>query len=557
MTVKPTIEADNLSFSYGDRVVFHGLSFTVEPDEFVSFIGPSGCGKTTLLAVLAGVTSGHTGTVVRRTESVSFVFQHDSLLEWRDARRNVVLPFELAGTAITPEVQSRADRMLDLVGLAGYEHHYPHELSGGMKKRVEIARALVTEPALLILDEPFSALDIITRERLNVLTKNIHQIRRSTVVLVTHSVEEACFLSDRIYVMSDAPSRIVHVTGIRGKEHSSLDRFVLTKEEQCANVETRERATSFWGQGDAAGPFAPAPARGLRRYAASKPARRAPSPAPAPVPALRRPRLAGRIPGWAYFPAGLLAILAALVALKTLADVPDFIFPHPLRVFARFGRTLADGTILPDLTMTIVESLSGFFVALAVTMLLGYGIAKSPLLSRLLMPYLVAANTIPSVALAPFLVLWFGFGLAPKVITSVIVIFFPMLINNVSAFRLAEEATRDLASFYRPPALRRFTKFELPAALPVVSSGIKVSVTLSVIGAVVGEFVAGATGLGSLVSRAKASFDVELMFVALLWLVALGLTYFGAAHLFFALVQRRRRKPILPQGSVLSKGDRP
>ncbi len=554
MGTQPTIEAANLSFSYGERVVFCELSFTVEPDEFVSFIGPSGCGKTTLLAVLAGISSGHTGSVLRRTESVSFVFQHDSLLEWRDARRNVLLPFELAGTAVTPEVLSRADRMLDLVGLAGYEHHYPHELSGGMKKRVEIARALVTEPELLILDEPFSSLDIITRERLNILTKNIHQIRKSTVVLVTHSVEEACFLSDRIYVMSDAPSRIIHVTGIRGKERSSLDRFVLTDDEQSANVETRERATSFWGQGETAGTDAPGPARGLKRHAPPRQSRRA-SP-PAPVPARAKATLAGRIPGWALFPAGLLAILVALVVLKTLADVPDFVFPHPLKVFARFGRTLADGTILPDLTMTIVESLSGFAVALAATMLLGYGIAKSRLLSRLLMPYLVAANTIPSVALAPFLVLWFGFGLAPRVITSVIVIFFPMLINNVSAFRLAEEATQDLASFYRPPPLRRFTKFELPAALPVVSSGIKVSVTLSVIGAVVGEFVAGATGLGSLVSRAKASFDVELMFVALLWLVALGLSYFAGAHVFFAVVQRRRRKPVTSQGSTPWKGDR-
>jgi ABC-type nitrate/sulfonate/bicarbonate transport system permease component len=124
-----------------------------------------------------------------------------------------------------------------------------------------------------------------------------------------------------------------------------------------------------------------------------------------------------------------------------------------------------------------------------------------------------------------------------------------MLINNVSAFRLAEDGTRELVSFYRPAPSRRFAKFELPAALPVISSGIKVSVTLSVIGAVVGEFVSGATGLGSLVSRAKASFDVELMFVALLWLVALGLGYFGAAHLVFALGQRRRHK------SVVSRGD--
>jgi ABC-type nitrate/sulfonate/bicarbonate transport system permease component len=415
-----------------------------------------------------------------------------------------------------------------------------------MKKRVEIARALVTEPELLILDEPFSALDIITRERLNILVKNLHTLQRSSAILVTHSVEEACFLSDRIYVMSDAPSRLVHVTEVSEKQSSRVDRFLLTEAEQRASAETRERATACWRQEEgpptAGQPAAFPPRRARARRSAAPPS------------AVPRKRLAERVSGWAVFPIGILLILLALSVLKSATTIPDFVFPQPTRVLARFARTLGDGSILQDLSMTIVESLSGFAIALAATLLLGYAIARSRLLSRLLMPYLVAANTIPSVALAPFLVLWFGFGLAPRVVTSVIVIFFPMLINNVQAFRLAEEGTRELASFYRPGALLRFVKFELPSALPVVSSGIKVSITLSVIGAVVGEFVAGATGLGSLVTRAKAGFDVELMFVALLWLVILGLSYFGGAQLLFALLQRRRRKPVVP--AIDAKGGR-
>jgi NitT/TauT family transport system permease protein len=178
---------------------------------------------------------------------------------------------------------------------------------------------------------------------------------------------------------------------------------------------------------------------------------------------------------------------------------------------------------------------------LGITLVLGYVIAKSRLLSNLLMPYLVAANTVPSVALAPFLVLWFGFGLAPKVITSVIVVFFPMLISNVSAIRLAQDECRDLVNFYRPGALKTFVKFEFPAALPVIFSGIKVSITLSVIGAVVGEFVSGHQGLGSLVRTAKANFDMELMFVGLIWLIITGLTYYGlASGLFSYLISKRR-----------------
>jgi ABC-type nitrate/sulfonate/bicarbonate transport system permease component len=267
--------------------------------------------------------------------------------------------------------------------------------------------------------------------------------------------------------------------------------------------------------------------------------------APAPP---RRARPADSIKAWATFPVGIVLLALILSVLKTAAAIPDFIFPHPARVLGRFLSTIANGSIAPDLAATVTESLSGFAIALAATVILAYGIAKSRLFSRLLMPYLIAANTIPSVALAPFLVLWLGFGLAPKIVTSVIVIFFPMLISNVSAFRLAEESTRDLVSFYRPRPLRRFAKFELPASLPLVSGGIKVSITLSVIGAVVGEFISGATGLGSLVSRAKAGFDVELMFVALVWLVLLGLAYFGAANAVLALLQRRRRTTAAAKG---------
>ena len=545
------IQAEDLGFTYGNGPVLDGLSFAVDRDEFVSFIGPSGCGKTTLLNVLPGVAEGHTGRLERRTDSVSFVFQHDTLLEWRDARRNVLLPFELRGQAITEKLATRADLMLGLVGLAGFEGYYPHELSGGMKKRVEIARALVTEPELLILDEPFTSLDIITRERLNILVKNIHQLQRSSVVMVTHSVEEACFLSDRVYVMSPAPSRIIHVTAIADKEHSRMDAFVLTESEQRANLDTRSRAESFWVRDEPALPARsprPAPARhGASRSAAAGPAR-APEPSALTVPPARVVRPAPRA-GWLFFPAGVVLLLVLLSLLKSAAGIPDFIFPRPLGVLARFMSTLADLSILPDLGMTVAESLSGFGIALVLTMVLGYGIARSRLMSRLLMPYLIAANTIPSVALAPFLVLWFGFGMAPRVFTSVIVIFFPMLINNIGAFRMAETSTRELARFYRPTLRLKITKFEWPAAAPVISGGIKVSVTLSVIGAVVGEFVAGSSGLGSLVGRAKAAFDVELMFVALLWLMGLGLAYFGAAHTLFAAVQRRRRLPVFVERS--------
>ena len=234
----------------------------------------------------------------------------------------------------------------------------------------------------------------------------------------------------------------------------------------------------------------------------------------------------------------LVCLYFLLVILKVHFPIPDYILPHPWGILTRFGLTLATGTILPDLAMTVYESLVGFAAAFAATLALGYAIARSRLLSRLLMPYLIASNTIPSIALAPFLVLWFGFGATPRIITSVIVIFFPMLVTNISAIGMAERRLAQLLAFFRPPRWRRFAHFELPASLPMIASGVKVSITLSVIGAVVGEFVSGNRGLGSLVSIAKANFDVELMFVGLLWLVILGLSYYAAASLGYRLVAR-------------------
>jgi NitT/TauT family transport system ATP-binding protein len=519
------IAAADLSFSYGETPVLSGVSFSVERQRFVSFIGPSGCGKTTLLHVLAGIYPHQTGRLDVYTDNISFVFQHDSLLEWRTAVSNVLLPFELQNVPVTDAVRDKARHMLSLVGLDGFDEHLPHELSGGMKKRVEIARALVTDPELLILDEPFSSLDIMTRERLNVLVKQIQRIQKTTIVLVTHSVEEACFLSDTVYVLSNQPAQIIQTRRIPEKESSIEDRFLLTSAEHQVEHEIREQAKSLWTADNQ-------PVRSSHGAGAFD----------RPGAAVERARKwAKRNYNLLLIPMELVAVYFILVFVKRQFSVPDYIFPHPGAILGRFFSTLADGSILPDLRMTVYESLSGFLIALGITLVLGYVIAKSRLLSNLLMPYLVAANTVPSVALAPFLVLWFGFGLAPKIITSVIVVFFPMLISNISAIRIAQDECRDLVNFYRPGALKTFAKFELPAALPVIFSGIKVSITLSVIGAVVGEFVSGHEGLGSLVRTAKANFDMELMFVGLIWLIITGLTYYGlASGLFLYLISKRK-----------------
>ncbi len=513
------ITANHLTFGFEQDVVLHDVSFTVERNQFVSFIGPSGCGKTTLLYLIAGIYPSSHDALKVNTSHISFVFQHDSLLEWRDALHNVLLPFELDGTSITPELKQKAVSTLQKVGLGGFEHYFPHQLSGGMKKRVEIARALVTGPDLLILDEPFSSLDILTRERLNILMKRLHQMTTCTIVLVTHSVEEACFLSEKVFVMAHQPAEIVKIKEIENDGGSEPDRFFLSTGEQSINREIRQEAHYLWQQ------TPQAQVKRSSQTTSSKKGGTADN---------------SRLKHWftqhlfaCLIPLELCVFFLVMSVIKVRFEIPDFIFPHPLAIVKRFVSTLVSAAIWPDLKMTVLESMTGFIIALVITLVLGYLIAKSRLLSSLLMPYLIATTTMPSVAVAPFLVLWMGFGIAPKIFTAVIVIFFAMLINNVSAIKLAEHRMQELIQFYKPFWFIRFAKFELPAALPMIFSGIKVSVTLSVIGAVVGEFISGNTGLGSLVGRAKANFDIELMFVALIWLVLLGLSYYNIANLLY------------------------
>jgi NitT/TauT family transport system ATP-binding protein len=195
--------------------VLDNVSFQVQETEFLCLVGPSGCGKTTLLKLIAGLQQPTAGrirlageAVYRPSRQVGFVFQEPTLMEWRTVSENVMLPLELDGSG-KEKARRKAQTMLDLVGLTGFEDAYPARLSGGMAQRVALARALVHDPQLLLLDEPFGALDALTRERMGRELLRIWRARRKTVVLVTHSVPEAVFLADRVLVLGPRPATIV------------------------------------------------------------------------------------------------------------------------------------------------------------------------------------------------------------------------------------------------------------------------------------------------------------------------------------------------------------
>ena len=216
-TLSTLVQVKELSKRFGKLVVYEELNFGVQDGEFVSIIGPSGCGKTTLLRILGGLIQPSSGEVQIKGRPVKtalaarelgFVFQNPVLLPWRTAEQNVALPLEIVGSktnASTPR------DLLKIVGLEGFENALPKELSGGMAQRVAIARALAFKPSILFMDEPFGALDEITRNRMNLELLRIWKEERasiSSIIFVTHSIPEAAFMSDRVIVLSTRPTII-------------------------------------------------------------------------------------------------------------------------------------------------------------------------------------------------------------------------------------------------------------------------------------------------------------------------------------------------------------
>lgn len=209
----PAIELDAIHFRYGDGpAVLEAVSFTSAPGELVAILGPSGCGKSTLLRLLAGLLQPNVGQIRPAPQSLSpaFIFQDPTLLAWASVVDNIALPLRLRGVS-RPERTRAARHWAEAIGLGHALGYYPRQLSGGMKMRVSLARALITQPTLLLLDEPYSALDAITRNRLNEDLCALHRVEQWTAFFVTHSVTEAVFLASRILLLSSHPGRIARV----------------------------------------------------------------------------------------------------------------------------------------------------------------------------------------------------------------------------------------------------------------------------------------------------------------------------------------------------------
>ena len=209
------LEVRGVRKSFGELKVLDGIEFTVQNGRFACIVGESGCGKTTLLRIMAGIERPDEGSITYngqpvRIDDVGYVFQDDRLLPWMSALENILFAMKVRGI----EDVEIARRYLELVGLESFESYYPHQLSGGMRQRIGICRALAVNPKILLMDEPFASLDAQTRNRMQVELLRIWDRDRKTVVFVTHSIDEAVFLADEVIVLSKRPAKVVEVVEI-------------------------------------------------------------------------------------------------------------------------------------------------------------------------------------------------------------------------------------------------------------------------------------------------------------------------------------------------------
>jgi NitT/TauT family transport system ATP-binding protein len=242
VTAPPLVTLRGVHKVFANNVTaLEGLDLDIRAGEFLSLLGPSGCGKSTVLRLLAGLTGPTRGEIVwlGKCPELGFVFQEPTLTPWSDVFTNVWLPLRLAGVS-KDKARPRIEEALEQVGLAGFAKAYPRQLSGGMKMRVSIARALVTRPTVLLMDEPFAALDEITRLKLNDDLAALRSSLGATVVFVTHSVFESVYLSDRIVVMAARPGRAVSEINVESPTASRQEGFRLCKEYADTCVQTSE-----------------------------------------------------------------------------------------------------------------------------------------------------------------------------------------------------------------------------------------------------------------------------------------------------------------------------
>lgn len=537
------IEAVNLQVAYRsgaqaeEILALDGINLHVPANQFICIVGQSGCGKTTFLNTLDGSVQPSAGSISIEGKSVrgpgpdrAMVFQQASLFPWHTTVRNVAYGLELQDVD-RQEAEQRAKSLLKVVGLAGYETYYPSQLSGGMQQRANLSRALAVDPEILLLDEPFAALDAQTQEFMQGELTRVWQQFQKTAVFITHDIGEAVFLADRVIVFSPRPGRVkadirIDLPRPRTLEVKRTVPFLkledeiwsqLGVQETLRNQSVRERAETIVTSCtpahhaneeatlDRSGEIAAGDAAQLRKRPA-------------------RARLG--MDGLRRFALGLSSIALVLLAWELsarLAFINVSFSSSPAEIAQSAVRPFQDPSFWVDLGSSGLVLLIGFGIAVAGGITIGILVGWYDNLAAFLAPFVSGLYATPRIALAPLLIIWFGIGLGSKVALVVVSAIFPILINTAAGIRATDRHLVRIARSFGANDWELFRTVAIPGSVPYIISGLRLGAGLGIIGVVVAELIAGTSGVGHRMLLAGQTFQMGDMFVCLLTFTCAGM----------------------------------
>lgn len=496
-------------------------------DDFFCLLGPSGCGKTTILNILAGFEQATEGAAEFQGAEVSkpsrdrgVVFQADnSLYDWLTARQNVEFGLRLAGMD-QKEKDQIVDEHLALVGLADQGKKFPHELSGGMRQRIQLARVLASRPGMLVMDEPFAALDAQTRRVLQDELRRIWQENRITVLFITHDIEEALLLGTRIGVMTAGPNarikQVIDIPPSLNRDRTDLEfvEMYAQVQELIADETNKSLAAQAGRLEEKELQLSRAAITATKKY--------------------KKEKTEQNIQGLSIYALSILGFFAIWHFGSVLMD--SVLFPSPVRFMKTFVKLLLDGTLIHESYISLKRIIAGFVIGSFIAMPLGLLMGSFRIMRLIMEPYVELLRFIPSIAMITVAVIFFGLGEGSRIFLIAWVTVFTVTINTAAGVASIERNKIRAAQALGATKNQMFWLVTLPAAMPFILVGARIAMANAFTTIVAAEIIGAHSGLGTMLWQARLYMLVDNIYVVLITLGILGLTIdrlFRSASKFF------------------------
>ena len=481
----------NLTKTYGggEVVALHDINLEVEANESVCVLGPSGCGKTTLLRIVDSLIPRDRGEVLMDGALVSaprpdvaVVFQHFGLFPWKRLDENIAYGLALRGASKQQTAMTVA-RYLQLMGLKEFAKSYPHQLSGGMQQRAGLARALAINPSLLLMDEPFGALDAQTREMMQEELLRILETEQKTMIFVTHSIDEAILLGDRIVVMSCRPGTIRKIVAV----DIPRPRKIISVRAHPRYIELQK-----FSLGDA--------------YAGS-----------------RQPRRANGGAMNRKFIVRTISFIVVLLLWEFYGRrVNPILFTYPSAIARAFITLVASGELQSYMKESLLVLTYASILSLIAGVFLGVIMGRFSIVEWAADIYINALYSTPMVAVVPLIVLWFGFKVPAKVIIVFLFMVFPVLLNTYEGVKNVDRNLQEVARAFCSSESQLWRHLIVPSAIPFIVAGVRLAIGRGLVGMIVAEFYTSVTGLGYMIVRYANALETDKLFVPIVVVMLLG-----------------------------------